>query len=213
MVGSQTVNLTFSPSFGHNFCFKCPNGSCEPILNIYVSIAFQWFEELFEPLCFDPCNHSLNLRESIGIPTPNMGVHMGVWGFFPSHFFALPGHENATPGLSLGSHPCKPFALAVSPRLGSRQGIILVIDCPWEPYKSIIENSNKNIYGIRWFFFNDLIANNTYNNEPSSLVNLPISMISFFLSLILPPKNVGKRVNACKNNVKMDNKCWGCTNE
>jgi hypothetical protein len=59
-------------------------------------------------------------------------------------------------------------------------------------------------------FFNDLIANNTYSNEPSSLVNLHISMIFFFLSLIPPPKNVSRKVNACKNNVKMDNKCWGC---
>jgi hypothetical protein len=59
----------------------------------------------------------------------------------------------------------------------------------------------------------DLIANNTYSNEPPSLVNLPISMISFFLSLILSPKNVGRRVNACKNNVNVDNKYWGCTNE
>jgi hypothetical protein len=34
VVGSQTANLTPNPSFGHNLCFKCPNGSCEPILNI-----------------------------------------------------------------------------------------------------------------------------------------------------------------------------------
>jgi hypothetical protein len=40
MVESQIANLTLIPSFGHNLCFKCPNGQCEPILNIYVSIAF-----------------------------------------------------------------------------------------------------------------------------------------------------------------------------
>jgi hypothetical protein len=34
MVGSQIDNLTSDPSFGHNLCFKYPNGSCEPILNI-----------------------------------------------------------------------------------------------------------------------------------------------------------------------------------
>jgi hypothetical protein len=34
MVGSQFGNLTPSPSFDHNLCFKCPNGSCEPISNI-----------------------------------------------------------------------------------------------------------------------------------------------------------------------------------
>jgi hypothetical protein len=91
MVKSQTTNLTPDLSFGHNLCFRFPNGWCKPILDIYVSIAFQWYEELFEPLGFDPCNHSLNIWESIEIPTPNMGVHLGVWGFFPSHSFALPG--------------------------------------------------------------------------------------------------------------------------
>ncbi len=34
VVGNQTANLTLSLSFGHNLCFKCPNGSCEPILDI-----------------------------------------------------------------------------------------------------------------------------------------------------------------------------------
>jgi hypothetical protein len=34
MVKSQIANLTPDPSFGHNLCFRCPNGSCELILNI-----------------------------------------------------------------------------------------------------------------------------------------------------------------------------------
>jgi hypothetical protein len=34
VVGNQIANLTPGPSFGHNLCFKYPNGSCEPILNI-----------------------------------------------------------------------------------------------------------------------------------------------------------------------------------
>jgi len=116
MVGSQIANLILNLFFGHNLCFRCPNGWCETILDIYVSIAFQWYKELLEPLGFDPCNHSP--RKSIGIPTPNMGVHLGVWTFFPSHSFALPGHENATPRFNFGPHPCKPFALVVSPSLG-----------------------------------------------------------------------------------------------
>jgi len=36
MIGSQIANLTIGLSFGHNLCFRCPNGSCEPILDIYV---------------------------------------------------------------------------------------------------------------------------------------------------------------------------------
>ncbi len=78
MVGGQIVNLTPGPSFGHNWCFKCPNGLCEPILDIYISIAFQWYEEIVKPLGLDPCNCSLNIRESTRALTPNMGIHLGV---------------------------------------------------------------------------------------------------------------------------------------
>jgi len=121
VVGNQTANLTPSLSFGHNLRFRCPNGWCKPILDIYISIVFQWYKELLEPLGFDLRNHSLNIWESTATPIPNMGVHLGVWGFFPSHSFALSRHENATPELSLGSHPCKSFALVTSPKLGSQQ--------------------------------------------------------------------------------------------
>jgi len=34
MVRSQTANLIPDLSFGHNLCFRCPNGSCEPISDI-----------------------------------------------------------------------------------------------------------------------------------------------------------------------------------
>jgi len=34
VVGSQIVNLIPILSFAHNLCFKCPNGSWEPILDI-----------------------------------------------------------------------------------------------------------------------------------------------------------------------------------
>jgi len=89
MVGSQIANLTPSPSFDHNLCFRCPNGSCRPILDICISIVFQWYEEVLKPLGFGPCNHSLNIQKSTKTPTPNMGVHLGEWKFFPSHSFAL----------------------------------------------------------------------------------------------------------------------------
>jgi hypothetical protein len=40
VVKSQIANSTPELSFGHNLCFRCPNGQCEPILDIYTSIAF-----------------------------------------------------------------------------------------------------------------------------------------------------------------------------
>ncbi len=41
VVGSQTGSLNPDPSFDHNLCCRCPNGSCEAILNIYTSRPFQ----------------------------------------------------------------------------------------------------------------------------------------------------------------------------
>jgi hypothetical protein len=52
VVGSQTASLTPGPSFAHNLCFRCPNEQCEPILDIYVSRAFQRYEERNKPLSF-----------------------------------------------------------------------------------------------------------------------------------------------------------------
>jgi hypothetical protein len=40
VVGSQIANLTPTPSFGHNLCFRCPNESCEPMLDISVPRVF-----------------------------------------------------------------------------------------------------------------------------------------------------------------------------
>jgi hypothetical protein len=110
MVESQTANLILDPFFGHNLCFKCPNGSCEPILDIYVS-SFQWYKKILEPLGFDPCNRFLNIRESTRTPTPKMEIPLGVWRFILSYFPSLLGFP-------LGPQPCKPFALVASPRLG-----------------------------------------------------------------------------------------------
>jgi hypothetical protein len=41
LVGSQTGSLTPGPSFGHNFCFRCLNEQCEPILDIYIPKDFK----------------------------------------------------------------------------------------------------------------------------------------------------------------------------
>jgi len=109
VVKNQIVNLTPNPSFGHNLCFECPNGSCKPILNIYILRDFQWYVECFNPMSFDPCNHSLKIWKSIWTPTPKMGVHLGVWRFIPSHSLALPRAWDVTPSFPLGPHLCKPL--------------------------------------------------------------------------------------------------------
>jgi hypothetical protein len=121
LVRSQIANLTPNPSFGHNLCLRCPNEKWEPILDIYVPRAFQWYKERHKPLSFDPQNCSMKFRESTGTPSPKVGVALGVWEFIPSHFLTFPGVCDVTPGLPLGPQPCNPFALIASPRLGLQQ--------------------------------------------------------------------------------------------
>jgi len=68
VVGSQTTSLTPDPSFDHNLCYKCPNGSCEAILDIYTSGTFQRYKECLNARCFNPCNCALSFWESRRTP-------------------------------------------------------------------------------------------------------------------------------------------------
>ncbi len=109
VVGSQTANLILDLSFGHNLCFRCPNGSCEPILDIYVSIAFQWYKELFNAMGFDPYNCDMKIRESTRTLTPKVGVPLGVWRSIPSHSFALLRACGMIFGFLFCPQPCNPL--------------------------------------------------------------------------------------------------------
>jgi len=60
VVGSQIASLIPSPSFDHNLCYICPNGSCEAILDIYTSRPFQRYKKHLNERCFDPCNRALS---------------------------------------------------------------------------------------------------------------------------------------------------------
>jgi hypothetical protein len=111
MVGSQTVNLTFGLSFGHNLCFKCPNESHEPILNIYVSIDFQWYKELFNPLSFDAYNCPLKFGSPLGLQLPKW-EHLGSVKVHSVTLFCTPGSMRCDSWASLLAHTI------VSPRLG-----------------------------------------------------------------------------------------------
>jgi len=100
--GNQIVNLTPGLSFGHNLCFKCPNGSCKPILDIYISIAFQWYKELFNHWILTPAIALWKFGSPPRLQTPKVGAPLGVWRFIPSHFPSFWGFH-------LGPQPCKPL--------------------------------------------------------------------------------------------------------
>jgi hypothetical protein len=87
VVRSQIHTLIPSLSFDHNLCFKSSNGTCEPILDIKVLRDFQWYNEPFNPMSFDPYNLSLKIQESIKILIPQWVV----CEFIPSRPPTFPG--------------------------------------------------------------------------------------------------------------------------
>ncbi len=91
LVGSQSANLTPNFSFDYNLCFRCPNGLCEPILDIHVSISFQWYKKPFKPMGFDPCNCILKIRESIWDSNSHNGSSLRSVRVHSFTLFALPG--------------------------------------------------------------------------------------------------------------------------
>jgi len=69
VVGSQIASLTLGPSFDHNLCCRCLNGSCKAIFDIYISRPFQRYKEHLKARCFDFCNWALKLQESRRTPS------------------------------------------------------------------------------------------------------------------------------------------------
>jgi hypothetical protein len=118
VIENQTTNLTLNLSFGHNLYFRCRNGSCDPILDIYVLIVSQWYKEPYKSMGFDPCNFPPKIRESIGTPTPTMWVHLEVWTFTPSHSLALSGAWDVILGLPFWFATLQALTLVASPKLG-----------------------------------------------------------------------------------------------
>jgi hypothetical protein len=56
VVGSQTASLIPGLSFAHNLDYRCLNGLCEDILDIYISRPFQRHQEHSNAKRFDPYN-------------------------------------------------------------------------------------------------------------------------------------------------------------
>jgi hypothetical protein len=97
LVRSQIVSLIPGLSFNHNLYFRCPNGSCKPILNIYILISFQWYKKLFKPMGFDPYNCTLKIWESIWESNSHNGSSLESVKVHSLTLFALPKTCDVTP--------------------------------------------------------------------------------------------------------------------
>ncbi len=142
--------MTPDLSFWHNLCFNHPNGSCEPTLDIYVPRAFQWYKELHNPMGFDPFNRSLKIQESIRIPTPKLGAHLGVWRFIPS-LSHIPGSMEYDSRASLLARTFASPCLGRGPKVRVATSTILNLkNCSWPTLFSPFQSYKQ------WF---KLIAN------------------------------------------------------
>jgi hypothetical protein len=106
VVENQIDTLILNLFIGHNLCCKYSNGSCEPILDIYVSKYFQWYQELFNLMSFDLSNHSLKIWKSIKTPTSKVKVHLGMCEPILSHSLALMGVWMWLLGYIIDPHFC-----------------------------------------------------------------------------------------------------------
>jgi len=114
MVKNQIGTLIIDFSFGHNLCIKYSNESYKPFLDIYVSISFQWYKELFNPMIFYPWNYSLKIWKCIKTPIPKMGAHLQVCGLILSHSLTLSGSVNVIPKLHSRPSPFQALTLVTS---------------------------------------------------------------------------------------------------
>jgi len=155
---------------------------------------------------FDPCNLPLKIRESIGTPTPKMGVHLGVWRFIPSHSFAFPGAWDVTLGLPSCPATLQALALVASPRLGLRH----LFSCTLNAF-AYAQNSIANvpILYISWIIIcancifslyvflsthakdddecdNNFTTNSWIFNMPSLFVFFNFFLLLFFSTILLP---------------------------
>jgi hypothetical protein len=120
VVGNQIVILTLDLSFDYNLCFKCLNGQWKPILDIYVSVNFHWYKELFQAMGFDLWNCVLKIWESICDSNSHNGSSLGRVRVCSLTFSAHPGACDVTPMSPSWPVTLQPLALVMSPRLRLR---------------------------------------------------------------------------------------------
>ncbi len=125
------LTLWFSAFFSAiNYFVKYSNGSCKPILDIYVLKQFQWYKEVLNPMSFDLSNCSLKIQDSIRIPIHKVGIPKwesqsgsSFWSLWV-HSLTLSctlGNVNVIPGLHFWSAPFHALAFVMTPKLGSWQ--------------------------------------------------------------------------------------------
>jgi hypothetical protein len=179
VVESQIANLTPSLSFGHNLCFRCPNGWCEPSLDFYALIYFQWYKELFKEMGFDPWNGALKIGESFWDSNSQHGSSLRSVKVHSLTLFAFMGTCEVTPGPPSWPATFQPFALVASLRLGLRH-CDFSIRIPYLEGEEVFGSTKKqgipstwvrSIFTSTWLSELLSLKSGQYNNSNKPIVN------------------------------------------
>ncbi len=100
----QVDNLAIGPSFGHNLCFKCPNGSCEPILDIYILRTSNGIRNSSIQWVLTPTITLWKFRSPLGLQLPKWELTWECVGSFPPTFLNFQEHEMWLLGFTFGLH-------------------------------------------------------------------------------------------------------------
>ncbi len=154
--------MTPGLSFGHNLSFKYPNGSCKPILNIYVPRAFQWYNEIFNTMNFDLCNHPLKIWDSNSQTGSSLGS-VGVHSLTLSYTFGSMKYDSRAHSWTA---PLQALALVTSPRLGLRHLLFWFATTLAKDFSSncIIKSGPRNHYLNVSEFFCSTVTKITISN-------------------------------------------------
>jgi hypothetical protein len=115
-------------------------------------------------MSFDLCNCPLKIWKSIGTPIPKVEVHLGVWGFIPSHYPTLTKTWNWIPELHFWLTPLQAFALVMSSGLGLQQIYIQQHAC--NTMFTSVTFYNNNIAII----INNSVIKHVVNNKMTNLI-------------------------------------------
>jgi len=88
---------------------KCPNGSCEPILNSCILRVYQWYKKLFDPIGLAPAITLWRFESPSELQLPRWELTWECGGSFPHTLPHSQEHELWLPGFTLGLHLHKPL--------------------------------------------------------------------------------------------------------
>jgi hypothetical protein len=108
MVRNQTTNLTPDFFFGHNLCFKNPNGLHKPILDIYVPKLSNDIKNFLIEWVLTPTISLWKFESPLGFQLLKWELIWECGGSFLHNLLHSWEHEMWLP-ITLGLHLCKPL--------------------------------------------------------------------------------------------------------